>query len=629
MDARLRRFYPTRRRIAVKSLLHKLFLSSLVIILLPISLAILWTSETLTAILERQFADKSEAQAEQVKLLLSERQETATGLVHWIAEMPGVRDALKRNDRALLFQQLLPLVGSVQMDFIEILDPKGKIFLRVHDPSVFGDRPPLAKDIQRLLQGSGDLSNYGVEERGGRAYLRAAEEIEDGKIFGVVSAGYAVNRDFIKHLEQIAGGKVAIAIGERLYTAETTGPEKSPGRAPENVSGRRSEWHRDERAPSLEVRLPLLTDRGSEGLISIFYPSQQLTATLGTLQKMLYSVAFIGIICALSISWILSRRLTQPLKQLVSATEQVAAGDYSAAISSRSKDEIGALAASFNRMLAELSRSRAEVESYRRELERKFDERSKELADTEKKRAAMAHMIAHDLKNPLLGIKKTLERLEQAPPEANGEQRKKILQDLVSAGDLVIGMVNEMLDIYRSDFGDLPLALAPCSVEEVVQTSLRILGPEIEDKGIEVVTGAQPLGLKLVADKRRLTRLLINLLSNAIKFSPHRSRIEITSSLVESDEGRGPRAVIRVADQGEGIPSSDLPKIFEVFYSRDQGLDAGTGLGLPYCKLVAEAHRGKIWAESDPGKGFAVSIALPLNPEEEPLIYADQNHDRR
>jgi signal transduction histidine kinase len=612
----------------VKSLLYKLLLSSLLIMLLPLSLAILWTSETLTAILERQFAEKSQAQAEQVKLLLSERQETATGLVHWIAEMPGVREALKRNDRATLFQQLLPLVGSVQMDFIEILDPDGKIFLRVHDPSAFGDRPTLARDIQRLLQGTGDLSNYGIEERGGRAYLRAAEEVEDGKIIGVVSAGYAVNRDLIKRLEQIAGGKIAIAIGERLYTAESAPqPAKNPAGRPSQDVG--AQWRRNERSPSLEVRLPLLTDRGAEGLISIFYPSQQLTAAIGTMQKMLFSVALLGSVVALGISWILSRRLTRPLKQLVSATEQVAAGDYSAAVSSSSKDEIGALAASFNRMLAELSRSRAEVESYRRELERKFDERSKELADTEKKRAAMAHMIAHDLKNPLLGIKKTLERLEQASPEANGEQRKKIIEDLVSAGDLVIGMVNEMLDIYRSDFGDLPLALAPCAVEEIVQATLRVLGPEIEDKQIEIVTRMHPTGLNLVADKRRLTRLLINLLSNAIKFSPPRSRIEISISLVESDLGRGQQAVIRVADQGEGIPQPDLPKIFEVFYSRDQGLDAGTGLGLPYCKLVAEAHRGKIWAESEPGKGFAVSIALPLSPEEEQTDHADQNTDRR
>lgn len=616
----------------MKSVLHKLLLSSLVIILLPMGLAILWTSMTLSSILERRFAEKSTAQAEHVELLLSEKQETAIGLVHWIAEMPGVRDALKKRDRATLFQHLLPLVGSVQMDFIEVLDRSGKIFLRVHDPSVYGDTPPLAKDVQGLLQGIGEMSNYGVEERSGRAYLRAAESVEEKDILGVVSAGYALNRGLIKKLEQIAGGKVVIGVGNRLYTSESPGQaaKQTPTASAASIVDRTPEWHRGGPSPSLEIRAPLVTGRGSEGVISIFFPSREMTTAIQSLQRALLSVALIGIALAFSISWIWGRRLTKPLKELVRGTEQVAAGNYSAAVSIDSTDEIGALAASFNRMLEELGRSRAEVENYRVELERRFDERSNELADTEKKRAAMAHMIAHDLKNPLIGIKKTLERLDQTPPETNGGQRKKILQDLVSAGDLVIGMVNEMLDIYRSDFGDLPLALAPLRVEELIQTSLRILGPEIEEKNIEAVVRGDAPHILLTADKRRLTRLLINLLSNAIKFSPNRSRIEITASLVGSDQGHGPRAVIRVEDQGDGIPESDLPKIFDVFYSRDQGsLETGTGLGLPYCKLVAEAHRGKIWAECRAGGGFAVSVALPLNPEEEQQNYADQNHDRR
>jgi signal transduction histidine kinase len=355
-----------------------------------------------------------------------------------------------------------------------------------------------------------------------------------------------------------------------------------------------------------------------------------MTTAIRSLQRALLSVALLGIALAFAISWIWGRRLTRPLKELVRGTEQVAAGNYSAAVGIDSNDEIGALAASFNRMLEELGRSKADVENYRRELEETCAQRGKELADTEKKRATMAHMIAHDLKNPLLGIKKTLERLEQTPPEINGLQRKKILLDLVSAGDLVLGMVNEMLDIYRSDFGDLPLALAPLRIEELIQTSLRILGPEIEEKNIAVAVRDNAPEIFLTADKRRLTRLLINLLSNAIKFSPHKSRIEISTALVGSDQGHGPRVVIRVEDQGDGIPEKDLPKIFEAFYSRDQGsLEAGTGLGLPYCKLVAEAHRGKIWAESQSGGGFAVSVALPLNPEEEPQNHADQDHDRR
>ena len=603
----------------MRSLLYKILLSSSLIILLPMGLAILWSSKTLSTILERRFAEKSTAQAEQVKLLLKERQETATGLVHWIAEMPGVRDALKRGERASLFQFLLPLVGSVQMDFIEILDRDGKIFLRVHDPTRYGDRPTLAKDLRGLLQGTGDLSNYGVEERDGWAFLRAAESIEEDDVVGVVSAGYALNRDLVKKLQQIAGGKVVIAVGNRLYTAEgaSQAVHAASSTAPDSIHSQGFQWHRDDPSPSLEIRLPLETDRGTEGAISIFFPSREMTAAIGSLQKALFSVALLGTLLAFSISWALSRRLTSPLKELVMGTEQVAAGNYSASVSAKSNDEIGALAASFNHMLEELRKSKAEVENYRQELERKVTERSEQLVETEKKRAAMAHMIAHDLKNPLLGIKKTLERLEQTPTEVNGEQRKRILTDLLSAGDLVIGMVNEMLDLYRSDFGELPLSLSRFPMEEPIQTSLRILGPELEEKKLQVLNRSDPAHIVVAADKRRLTRLLINLLSNAIKFSPDHGRIHISTALLEADPKSISQVLLRVEDEGMGVPEKDLPRIFDRFYSRDEGkVDTGTGLGLPYCKLVAEAHRGKILAESRSGGGFAVSLILPMSAEE-------------
>ena len=596
----------------MRSLLHKLLLSSLLIILLPMGLAILWSSKTLTTVLERRFAEKSRAQAEQVELLLGERKETATGLVHWIAEMPGVRDALKTNDRARLFQHLLPLVGSIQLDFIEILDSAGRIFLRVHDPTRYGDRPKLTRDIQQLLRGTGDFANYGVEEREGKAYLRAVETIDGDRTLGIVSAGYALNRDLIKKLEQVAGGKVFVAIGSRTYSADRPGQQSKPLAPISTVASndRESLWHRNIPSPSLEIRLPLITDRGTEGSISIFYPSQEMTATINTLQRTLAVVALVGIALALAASWFMSRRLTRPLKELVSRTQQVGAGNYEGAVSTQSGDEIGALAASFNCMLEELRRSKAEVEGYRGELERKVAERSEQLNETEKKRAAMAHMIAHDLKNPLLGIKKTLERVEQTPDEFSGNQGKKILTDLLSAGDLVIGMVNEMLDLYRSDFGDIPLSRSAFRVEEIIQTSLRILGPDLEEKAIQVPIYSNPEHISVVADKRRLSRLLINLLSNAIKFSPERGRISIYAAVREQN-GSGFRVELRVEDEGVGIPERDLPRIFDRFYSQDKA-EAGTGLGLPYCKLVAEAHGGSISAENRKHGGFSVSVLLPM-----------------
>ena len=429
---------------------------------------------------------------------------------------------------------------------------------------------------------------------------------------GIVSAGYALNRDLIKKLEQVAGGKVFVAIGSRTYSADRPGQQSKPLAPISTVASndRESLWHRNIPSPSLEIRLPLITDRGTEGSISIFYPSQEMTATINTLQRTLAVVALVGIALALAASWFMSRRLTRPLKELVSRTQQVGAGNYEGAVSTQSGDEIGALAASFNCMLEELRRSKAEVEGYRGELERKVAERSEQLNETEKKRAAMAHMIAHDLKNPLLGIKKTLERVEQTPDEFSGNQGKKILTDLLSAGDLVIGMVNEMLDLYRSDFGDIPLSRSAFRVEEIIQTSLRILGPDLEEKAIQVPIYSNPEHISVVADKRRLSRLLINLLSNAIKFSPERGRISIYAAVREQN-GSGFRVELRVEDEGVGIPERDLPRIFDRFYSQDKA-EAGTGLGLPYCKLVAEAHGGSISAENRKHGGFSVSVLLPM-----------------
>jgi signal transduction histidine kinase len=599
----------------MRSLLHKLLLSSLAIILLPMGLAILWSSNTLTTLLERRFEEKAGAQAEQLQLLLSERQETATGVVHWIAEMPRVKEALNKKDRHQLFQHLLPLVGSIQLDFIEVLSADGKIFLRVHDPTRYGDSPALTKDLQDLLRGLGEMSNYGVEERDGRAYLRAAESIDGTGIVGVVSAGYALNRDLIRKLEQVAGGKVLITIGNRTYSAEARQPaiQSATELSTALITEGESVWHRDARSPSLEIRLPLKTDRGTEGVISTFFPTQEMTATINTLQKTLAVVALVGIALALGASWFLSRRLTRPLKELVSGTQQVAAGNYEGAVTTHSRDEIGALAGSFNGMMEELRRSKLEVENYRRELERQVAERSEQLVETEKKRAAMAHMIAHDLKNPLLGIKKTLERLEQTPGELSGVQGNKILTDLLSAGDLVIGMVNEMLDLYRSDFGEIPLSQTVFKIEEVIQTTLRILRPDAEEKGVQVIIHSDPKHISLVADKRRLARVLINLLSNAIRFSPDRGRISV-STIVRDRKGSGARLELRVEDEGLGIPEQDIVRIFDRFYSRDKAkAETGTGLGLPYCKLVAEAHGGSIRAENREQGGFAVCIILPAS----------------
>ena len=160
------------------------------------------------------------------------------------------------------------------------------------------------------------------------------------------------------------------------------------------------------------------------------------------------------------------------------------------------------------------------------------------------------------------------------------------------------------------------------SLDEPIQTSLRILGPELEEKGIKVLRRSEPVNISIVADKRRLTRLMINLLSNAIKFSPADGRIQFSAALRPDDRERLPSVLLQLKDGGEGIPREGLPRIFDRFYSRDQGkVETGTGLGLPYCKLVVEAHRGKIWAENGRDGGFIVSVLLPVDAKEAHSVY--------
>jgi len=604
----------------VKSLLHKILLASLLVILLPVALAFVWTSGTLSSLVEHRVMEKAAAQAARLRLLLEEKKEIATGVVSWIAEVPALQKQFDEKDRRVLFQMLSPLLGALDLDLIEVMDRDGRVFLRVQNPFRYGDQPPLTAYVRGLLKGIRDLPRYGIEERGDQLYLTAAESIQGEGELGIVTAGYALNSEFIERLEREVSGHVVLRVGDHVYATREQDPRARGTTSGANGSFRKLaafpnlewQWGRTARATTLGVRFPLTTPRGTEGTVSIYLPADEMNASISALHKTLFIVALVGIVLAFLASWYLSRRLTKPLQDLVQGTNQVAAGMYNGTIDPRSKDEIGALASSFNHMVQELRRSETEIDRYRNELERKFRERSAQLVETEDKRAAMAHMIAHDLKNPLLGIKKTLERLDHVPRESSNPQSQRILEDLLNASDLVIGMVNEMLDLYRSESSELHLSSSTFEVREALESCLRVLAFELEEKEIGVQTRIDPPDVLLRADKRRITRLLINLVSNAIRFSPRRGMLFVSARLTQGIQGTEPRLRICVEDEGPGINPQELPAIFDRFYSRGNGtMASGIGLGLPYCKLVAESHGGEIVARNRDDGGLSVLVTLP------------------
>ncbi|TMQ27905.1 MAG: PAS domain S-box protein [Nitrospirae bacterium] len=245
-----------------------------------------------------------------------------------------------------------------------------------------------------------------------------------------------------------------------------------------------------------------------------------------------------------------------------------------------------------------------------------------QLSDlTEKKR--LEEQLTHDIRNPLVGIKKTLELLAQDEGSQPAAQRQW-WDDMQLTFDLLLGMINDMLDVYQESYSGLPLLTSTVSVNSLVADVVQLFRTEATAKRIAFHLEMPEEDVAITADGRRLLRVLINLVHNALKFSPQGGKITVTVQAEargytdrESRGASSSQATIQVADEGPGIAPEDLPHLFEMFFKRkDPGdIRTGRGLGLHFCRLVVVAHRGRIRAENRSSGGAVFSVELPLNQE--------------
>ncbi len=254
----------------------------------------------------------------------------------------------------------------------------------------------------------------------------------------------------------------------------------------------------------------------------------------------------------------------------------------------------------------------------KKQLERQLL-RSERLASL----SQFASMFAHDIRNPLAGIKKTLELLGQRE-ELQAEPQRRWFQDLRFTTDLLLGMINDMLDVYQESYSGLPLITSRFSVNAALGEVVQLFRSEAEARDVTIRLRLPHEEVWMTADRRRLQRVAMNLIHNALKYSPPESRITVTLGaqpevdLRAEGPGRVESAVlIRVEDEGPGIEPEDLPHLFEMFFRKKDGRDLriGRGLGLHFCWLVAEAHHGRIWAANRAEGGAVFSILLPANQE--------------
>ena len=214
--------------------------------------------------------------------------------------------------------------------------------------------------------------------------------------------------------------------------------------------------------------------------------------------------------------------------------------------------------------------------------------------------------ITHDLRNPMGAIKGFVEFLIKEIPGPVNEQQKKMLVSIDRASFRLLGMINNILDSAKMEAGKMYIGLSPVNLMDVavrVNTLMESLGQRKHIR-FELEGPEQTL---VNADTGLMERMFTNLVGNAIKFTPEDGII--TTGI--SDDGDHITAWVR--DTGDGIPPEYLDRVFEKFEQVKGQKAGGTGLGLTICKYVVTAHLGKMWAESEPGKGAKFIFTIPKN----------------
>jgi len=219
--------------------------------------------------------------------------------------------------------------------------------------------------------------------------------------------------------------------------------------------------------------------------------------------------------------------------------------------------------------------------------------------------------VSHELRTPLTAIKGLIETLQDKAAD-DPSVHDRFLNTIASETDRLIRLTNDLLLLTRADTGRLVLDLAPTDLVAAARRAVSQLEERAREKRLEVDIEPSKLPAQAIADSDRIHQVLVNLLDNAIKFTPTEGDIRITFG------GDDSQISCTIQDSGPGIPSEEMPMLFERFYRGDRARarsadESGTGLGLAIAKTIVDAHGGRIWIESQPGSGAACTFSLPRN----------------
>ena len=594
----------------------------------------------------RRFAENDLVKTRSVfRELEKARFDRLVSLANVIADVPILKAVVTTGDSATVVEAALIYQKTARSDLLIITDRTGRVLARAHNPAQYGDSLRDNPHVSNALKGEVVV---GTLFHGDSLYQTVARPLTlRDQLLGTLVMGFRVGDPLATELHKMTGTEVAFILGPRIL-ATSLQPENETELARLLKRGLRKAGKPSagpiaakpfELTLSGEPFLVLLekvteSGTGKPVILSIMKSLRPSMAVRNSLGKNLLWMGLAFLVTAMGIAFFLSRTITGSLRSLLQGTRRISAGDLNQPIESDSRDEIGELARSFNRMMDDLKASRAQVEDYSRHLESKIEDamdrlresqhiilRSEKLASIGK----LASGVAHEVLNPvnIIGM-----HSQSWLRETNIEPRLRKSFEVI---DEQVHRTARITDGLRRFSRQTEPERNRIDLHDLLSETLHLVAHELRIRRIEVVQDLESNLPEVLGDKDQLAQVFLNLFTNARDAMPNGGRLSLRGRCGNHDglmaagvhrrgagfgekglgNGDNRTVVISVEDTGEGIPEEMLSKIFDPFFTT-KPVDKGTGLGLSISHSIIEAHSGEIQVQSRINEGTVISVCLPV-----------------
>jgi len=370
--------------------------------------------------------------------------------------------------------------------------------------------------------------------------------------------------------------------------------------------------------------------KGNDWTLVIDIPTKIAFAPAIELRNKLIAISLLIIAFAVLIVLIFSRTITKSIIELHKGSEIIARGNLNYKTNIKTKDEIGQLSRAFDQMTSDLKESHEKLKKYAHGLEEEVKKRTKDLdielkeaeeskkatmnimedlnetleklKELDKMKLAFLSSISHELRTPLTPIRVQLQRL--LTKDLDKKEQQEVLDMILRNSVRLDRLISDLLAVNRIQSGRLMIAKKTALLSDVARDAVENQNILAKEKNINIINKIPPLSVPI--DRDRILEVFINLINNGIKYSD-KGQIALEAKQQKDN------ILVSVKDQGKGISKENIDKLFTIFYQVEPGQVSGSsGIGLFICKGIIEAHGGKIWANSEPGKGSAFYFTIPL-----------------